>query len=503
MKINLKIIQVVIGTVLYLVTNQYALAALTAPNLSAQVISQSQINLSWTDNNVGVKSYELQRSLQSSTGFAIIATVSGSIKSYNNTGLSANTVYYYKIRAIKNRIGPFSSTINAKTLATVTPPPPGVVLKTDYGVYPEPNLPIMGPAGSKVTDPTFGTQILRLTDAGSGTTSCTVTYSTIPAFNKNNTRAYVRCSPYSVAHFYAFDSVNFSAGARTNLVSPPSGMYQYWMLWSGINPDIIYGNNGYGIYSFNLATQSNTLIMNAEQHLLAGERLNWQMSRSEDDNIFADSFNSGTTENAGYVVWRRSDNRVLLKQYGSGINEVEIDKTGRYLAVNFDGGLERIWDLSTNTYIDAGGVYGFYHRGMGRGTVFTGANYQNLGFRSLSSPLNILKLLTDGVGMWSYAVQQDHFSLLADNEKWGLGSRYHINGLGVTKAFDNEIVQIATDGSKQVRRIAHHRSVFPTGGYTDAPMANISRDGQFIAFTSNWGNSGRRDVYIVRIPPAP
>ena len=92
--------------------------------------------------------------------------------------------------------------------------------------------------------------------------------------------------------------------------------------------------------------------------------------------------------------------------------------------------------------------------------------------------------------------------MLADNEGWGLASRYSTTGSGVAKTFDNEIVLVATNGSNQVRRLAHHRSV--VNDYGDQPKANISRDGQFIAFTSNWGNAnGRRDVYIVKVPPAP
>jgi len=56
---------------------------------------------------------------------------------------------------------------------------------------------------------------------------------------------------------------------------------------------------------------------------------------------------------------------------------------------------------------------------------------------------------------------------------------------------------VATDGSQKVRRLAHHRSVFAE--YYDAPRANVSRDGCFVAFTSNWGGSGRRDVFILNL----
>jgi hypothetical protein len=93
--------------------------------------------------------------------------------------------------------------------------------------------------------------------------------------------------------------------------------------------------------------------------------------------------------------------------------------------------------------------------------------------------------------------------MLADNEGWALSSRYSINAGPVLSPFDNEIVQIATDGSNRVRRIAHHRSLVSV--YQDEPRASISRDARFVAFTSNWGQiGGRRDVYlVVNIPPAP
>ena len=53
---------------------------------------------------------------------------------------------------------------------------------------------------------------------------------------------------------------------------------------------------------------------------------------------------------------------------------------------------------------------------------------------------------------------------------------------------------VATDGSGNVRRLAHHRS---GGSYFDTPRANYSPDGCLVAFTSNWGGSGRRDVFVL------
>ena len=67
-----------------------------------------------------------------------------------------------------------------------------------------------------------------------------------------------------------------------------------------------------------------------------------------------------------------------------------------------------------------------------------------------------------------------------------------------TGVFRDELIQIAIDGSKRIRRIAHLHSAYRD--YWDQPRANVSRDGKFAVFTSNWGSSTRRDVFIVKLP---
>ncbi len=96
---------------------------------------------------------------------------------------------------------------------------------------------------------------------------------------------------------------------------------------------------------------------------------------------------------------------------------------------------------------------------------------------------------------WS---QDAHLSLLGDDEQWMLMSFYIADKLPSSGIFRNEIVLVKTDGSQQVR-LAYHGSVVKD--YWDSPRANISRDGRFVAFTSTWGDSGRRDVFILVVPP--
>jgi hypothetical protein len=88
--------------------------------------------------------------------------------------------------------------------------------------------------------------------------------------------------------------------------------------------------------------------------------------------------------------------------------------------------------------------------------------------------------------------------MLADDEKWIMMSTFLANSLQSTGLFRDELFQIATDGSKRVRRLAHLHSVYRD--YWDQPRANVSRDGRFAVFTSNWGATDRRDVFIVKIP---
>jgi hypothetical protein len=92
--------------------------------------------------------------------------------------------------------------------------------------------------------------------------------------------------------------------------------------------------------------------------------------------------------------------------------------------------------------------------------------------------------------------------MLAANEEWGLVSTFTSNKLPSVGRFTDEIFQLKLDGSRQVRRLLHHHSIYAS--YYDSPRANISRDGRFVAFTSNWGHAGgRRDLFVARIEPAP
>jgi len=84
-------------------------------SLTATATSSSQINTGWTDNSTDEDSFEVERSLDNST-FALVATVGANSTSYTDSGLSASTTYYYRVRAC-NVVGcsSLSNTANATT----------------------------------------------------------------------------------------------------------------------------------------------------------------------------------------------------------------------------------------------------------------------------------------------------------------------------------------------------------------------------------------------------
>jgi hypothetical protein len=384
---------------------------------------------------------------------------------------------------------------------------------TPFTIRPEPPLPLLPQAGAKATDPTFGTTILRLTDGKDGNTDMQVQYSYWPVFNGNCTFIHVvgRYAGVSSSVFFPFDPATSAAGTPIVVQAPPPQGFLLDpsdMIWSGISPDLIYGRNDvHRLWAYNVTSQQYTMIKDFSGSVLPGGDLA-QMSKSLDDQVFAFTRTDAQGKPAGYLAWHRGRDQILVRKEVPNLNEVQVDKSGRYLTEVYVDGHDEILDLAPSpptliaTLTRASGT-AFVHYDSGKGTLLHDYDPTDaLVFSQLATPTVHQQMIP---GFWSYATQDDHFSMLADNEGWALSSRFSISGGPVLNPFDNEIVQIATDGSDRVRRIAHHRSLISV--YEDQPKASISRDGRYVAFTSNWGkvhDGGRRDVYIVvDIPPAP
>ena len=88
--------------------------------LTADAVSSSQIDLAWQDNASDEAGFKIER--RTGTGsYSQIATVGADVTGYSNTRLSADTEYYYRVRAYK---GTINSDYCEEAPATTLPPPP-------------------------------------------------------------------------------------------------------------------------------------------------------------------------------------------------------------------------------------------------------------------------------------------------------------------------------------------------------------------------------------------
>src|SRR5437762_3815010 len=81
------------------VTSTSNTAALAAPtNLTASVLSSSQVRLNWQDDSTAESRFEMWRSSNNST-FTWHAQVGTNLTTFTDSGLTAGTTYYYRVRA--------------------------------------------------------------------------------------------------------------------------------------------------------------------------------------------------------------------------------------------------------------------------------------------------------------------------------------------------------------------------------------------------------------------
>jgi C1A family cysteine protease/transcriptional regulator CtsR len=93
----------------------------TPTNLAAAMISQTQINLAWTNNAGTVGGFYIERKTGAGA-YAQIQTVGSSVSSYSNTGLAINSAYTYRIRAfLSQRVSSYSNEASASTPSIAAP----------------------------------------------------------------------------------------------------------------------------------------------------------------------------------------------------------------------------------------------------------------------------------------------------------------------------------------------------------------------------------------------
>jgi len=93
-------------------------------NLVAQVISQTEIDLMWSDNSSDETGFRIERATGNGP-FVQLATVGAGIMGYSDTSVVANTTYTYRVFAVKSGT---DSTSPAVAAPVTTPNNPGITI---------------------------------------------------------------------------------------------------------------------------------------------------------------------------------------------------------------------------------------------------------------------------------------------------------------------------------------------------------------------------------------
>jgi len=413
----------------------------------------------------------------------------------------------------------------------LVPPGPVYTSLSDHTIKPKPAPPALGPAGYRFTDPTFGSPMWRVTDAttSEGRPIRVPSSAHATAWNSTGTKFYgVNDGGGTIV--FNFDGANVTRTAA----SVPSQIEPSFSL---VDPFVIYGgqhlSTSHKIRAWRLDTNTVTDVLDFESAYptlplrdtyIGGVLL-------ADGDILATHFGGKGIDQHVFVHHSRAG---LLDVRGRGwfIHAISIDRTGRWVLVYpaVDPNTGRlpgcpgptcvaqvwIWDTQTRglapmTEHPAGhGAMGygqFVNQDCCTSGTWDASQWQ---IRNLATPTQTRDLIPAVLTPqhvydsehtnWRAARQDANVPIVSASYRFG-------DGLSQAwypwRAWDEEIIAIATDGSGNVWRFAHHQSLACTSAGCDfwsEPMLNCAPDGRHCAFTSNWGHAGgRQDIFLVEL----
>jgi putative Ig domain-containing protein len=446
-----------------------------------------------------------------------------------------------------------------------TPSPSAYDAVTDRGPRAKPTLIKLGAAGVSFNDPVFGTRVWRVTDRLTRPTRPDRSYRTPSATHQNawsadESRFYVVSTDGTVLPF-AFDpslGVAMPLDPLTFYIEPQ---------FSYVNPSLIFGAvNAAGAslrtidqYDFSTGGYKTLLDLDAVAPGLQGTYVGGVSSSAGSTERVMAFFGGASQDRHHYVVVfdrAQPQTRHVLDSTASTIDgrnapvplnfhlhHAAIDRSGRFVMLYPTGddiappraaAQVYVWALDTGTIValPVSTAHSGGHDAFGYGTAInqdcctsTSWDAAQWQFRTLIAPLATRDLITPPLRPTEV--------YLADHPTWNNAQpdrlvpfitatyRYGTNAVE-WRPWDDEIIGVETDpdGGNNVWRFAHHRSDVRNDqtpsqlSFWYTPRPNVSPDGRWVLFTSNWektlgtdpqgasGESARQDVFLLRLKSA-
>jgi hypothetical protein len=440
----------------------------------------------------------------------------------------------------------------------------------DRQAYAKPALPVLGSAGASAADPVFRSTVRRLTDGATRPGLPNRSYRTPSSPHQNAWSAhgsyfYVVSNDGSVVPF-TFDAASGAAQRIQASSSGAGGLIVNFYIepqFSYVDDSILYGSLNSGSkrtidqYDFSTGAYSRIFDLDTVKAGLAGTYIGGIASSAGAPERIMVMFGGASQDRHNLILVFDRDNpsnRLLLDTKANTLNgspsaapldfllhHVAMDHSGRYLMLYptaADQASARkapqsvVWDTQTNTFTELGvSARPYGHDALGYGvsinqdccssTTYDAAQWQ---FRSLSNPFATRDLVTN--------VLTPKVVYMADHATWNnaqpdrlapfISGTYRYGADATTpRAWDDEIVAVQTDApagaDAVVWRFAHHRSDIRNDldpartSFWYMPRPNVSSDGRWVLFTSNWektlgtdptgetGASFRQDVFLVQL----
>jgi hypothetical protein len=423
----------------------------------------------------------------------------------------------------------------------------------------EPRLPAIGRAGIRIVDPTFGNRILRVTDPFSALRIDrayrdrrfhTPGSAESIAWNSDSSRFYVEMSG-GLTMIYDFDAATMTATLKRSdagIKLSPS--------WSWFNRDVLYtmrDDRPLVFTEFNSATGKFKDLHNVASclpriaHTQSGDISLAQLDRNsglEDRMLNYVGGDEQDLHHYIYVYDRQSGCRYLDTSTGeiggqwgpkgtsTGVSDhflihnARISKSGEYALITPVQGADLyVWEISglkiyrcRGAFPDLCGghhVWGWNDFVNGDGLSGDIKKNDSATYRRRKGDLtDIVDLIQTALSNPPVFQTEKHLSWADSNERNPyppvISGIYRVDNQPEQRPWDTEIVGIRTDGTEQVWRFCHHRSWVVYGGSQDfdaMPKPNVSQDGRWALFNSNWeqtlgrdqNGSPRVDVFLVEL----